>query len=122
MNGVLVLFFKKSTSSTEPVFLKTAQSPFFLFFPWGGRGAGFAPRAGLGEGWRMSVTSPCIQECRLDPAGQACLGCLRTLAEIEMWPRMSQAARLGVMALLPQRRAALAAVALAGGARADPAQ
>jgi predicted Fe-S protein YdhL (DUF1289 family) len=31
------------------------------------------------------VPSPCIEVCTLDPAGELCLGCGRTLAEIGEW-------------------------------------
>nr|WP_294866645.1 cysteine-rich CWC family protein [uncultured Pseudogulbenkiania sp.] len=31
------------------------------------------------------IPSPCIQQCRLDDAGQSCRGCRRTLDEIAGW-------------------------------------
>lgn len=48
-------------------------------------------------------STPCIGVCRVD-RGQ-CIGCLRTLAEIAAWPRMSEAERLHLMEqVLPARR------------------
>ena len=38
---------------------------------------------------QASVPSPCISVCRLDEAGDGCVGCLRSLAEIREWSRMS---------------------------------
>jgi predicted Fe-S protein YdhL (DUF1289 family) len=55
----------------------------------------------------MSIASPCTQECRLDPAGLACLGCGRTLDEIQHWISMGDDARRCIMAALPGRRAAM---------------
>jgi predicted Fe-S protein YdhL (DUF1289 family) len=55
----------------------------------------------------MVIASPCTQECRLDPDGLACLGCGRTLDEIQRWISMGEEARRRVMAALPERRAAI---------------
>jgi predicted Fe-S protein YdhL (DUF1289 family) len=55
----------------------------------------------------MALMSPCTQECRLDPAGLACLGCGRTLDEIQHWISMGDEARRRVLAALPERRAAM---------------
>jgi predicted Fe-S protein YdhL (DUF1289 family) len=57
----------------------------------------------------MTIASPCIKVCTLDPASQLCIGCGRTPAEIAGWMTMSQAERRRVMALLPERLAHLAA-------------
>jgi predicted Fe-S protein YdhL (DUF1289 family) len=56
----------------------------------------------------MTLASPCIKVCTLDPAAQLCIGCGRTLAEIAGWTSMSDAERGRVMALLPERLARLA--------------
>lgn len=37
--------------------------------------------------------SPCIGVCRMDPNGEHCLGCGRTLDEIAAWPTLRRAAR-----------------------------
>lgn len=52
---------------------------------------------------------PCIGVCTLDLPSQTCLGCGRTLKEIEWWTRYSEAQRAEVCAQLPQRLAALEA-------------
>ena len=56
----------------------------------------------------MSATSqsPCINVCQMDEASGWCKGCLRTIDEIVVWSRLSDAQRAAVLAQLPQRRAA----------------
>ncbi|MAM39285.1 MAG: DUF1289 domain-containing protein [Erythrobacter sp.] len=39
------------------------------------------------------VASPCINICRLDPAGEWCTGCGRSLSEIAAWGAASDAER-----------------------------
>lgn len=52
------------------------------------------------------VTSPCIGVCTLDQR-QVCVGCLRTLAEIAAWTRLSDRERRHLLhTVLPQREAA----------------
>jgi uncharacterized protein len=51
------------------------------------------------------IASPCIDVCTLDVATQTCLGCGRTMAEIQEWIGYSTAERLAIMAELAQRRA-----------------
>jgi uncharacterized protein len=53
----------------------------------------------------MSIETPCIAVCMMDPKTNLCLGCGRTLPEIARWHRMESAERLGVMAELPTRMA-----------------
>jgi hypothetical protein len=53
----------------------------------------------------MSVESPCIAVCMIDPDSNLCLGCGRTLPEIARWHRLDSAGRLAIMALLPARMA-----------------
>ncbi len=53
----------------------------------------------------MSIETPCIAVCMMDPKANLCLGCGRTLPEIARWHRMESAERLGVMAELPARMA-----------------
>lgn len=55
----------------------------------------------------MSVRSPCIKVCTMDPARGVCLGCCRTLEEIARWGAMTDAERERVMAGLKARRKAL---------------
>ncbi|MFM8548421.1 MAG: DUF1289 domain-containing protein [Betaproteobacteria bacterium] len=42
------------------------------------------------------VPSPCISVCQLDPTGQRCLGCTRTLEQIEAWIMLDDDERLVV--------------------------
>jgi predicted Fe-S protein YdhL (DUF1289 family) len=51
----------------------------------------------------MSIETPCIAVCMMDPRSNLCFGCGRTLAEIARWHRMENAERLSVMAELPAR-------------------
>ena len=53
----------------------------------------------------MSIDTPCIAVCMIDPRTSLCFGCGRTLPEIARWHRMESAERQGVMALLPERMA-----------------
>lgn len=54
-----------------------------------------------------AIISPCIKLCVLDSATGFCTGCGRTVAEIGNWLRLSDEERRTVMALLPDRLAAL---------------
>ena len=45
----------------------------------------------------QSVPSPCRDVCRVDAAG-VCVGCGRTLREIEEWPRAGYERRLQICA------------------------
>ncbi len=48
--------------------------------------------------------SPCIGICQLDPAADACLGCLRSLAEIGDWAHFSDVERAAVWQKMPERQ------------------
>ena len=52
------------------------------------------------------VASPCINVCRMNPDTGLCEGCLRTLAEIAAWSRMSADEKRAVLAQLAGRGAA----------------
>lgn len=52
-----------------------------------------------------SASTPCIKICVIDQASKLCEGCGRTLAEIAQWGQLSEAERLAVMAVLPERLA-----------------
>jgi predicted Fe-S protein YdhL (DUF1289 family) len=54
------------------------------------------------------IESPCNKVCTVDPISGLCIGCGRSLAEIESWIRYSADERAGIMAELPRRLAALA--------------
>ncbi len=53
------------------------------------------------------VKSPCNDVCQLDWKSGWCLGCGRTGAEIAAWPRLTDAERDALLALLPARMEAL---------------
>ena len=49
----------------------------------------------------MSLETPCIAFCQMDPRTNLCFGCGRTLAEIARWSGMDGAERAAIMAQLP---------------------
>lgn len=53
------------------------------------------------------IASPCNKVCAVDPISALCVGCGRTLAEIEGWIRFSADERARIMAELPARLMAL---------------
>jgi predicted Fe-S protein YdhL (DUF1289 family) len=73
------------------------------------------------EGANVSAVSqsPCINVCQMDEASGWCKGCLRTIDEIVVWSRLSDAQRAAVLGQLPQRRAARAR-SRPGGPGASP--
>ena len=64
-----------------------------------------------------AYTPPCVGVCTLDLPTKTCLGCGRTLKEIEWWTRYSEAQRAEVCARLPRRLAALEAKHIEEAAR-----
>jgi len=57
------------------------------------------------------VASPCISVCVMDARIGLCTGCHRTLDEIAAWSVLDDDARRAVIAALPARRTAAAALA-----------
>ena len=53
----------------------------------------------------MSIETPCIAVCMIDPKTSLCFGCGRTLPEIARWHRMESPERQAVMAQLAERMA-----------------
>jgi predicted Fe-S protein YdhL (DUF1289 family) len=53
----------------------------------------------------MSIETPCIAVCIMDPRTNLCFGCGRTLPEIARWHRMEGAERRAIIAQLPARMA-----------------
>ena len=51
----------------------------------------------------MTVTSPCINVCRIERRSGLCEGCRRTVDEITRWPLASDTERRASLASLPQR-------------------
>jgi hypothetical protein len=54
----------------------------------------------------MTVKSPCVEVCRMDPVRDVCAGCFRTLDEIARWRDMGDAEREAVLAAVAARRIA----------------
>ena len=53
-----------------------------------------------------AAATPCIMVCVVDPVSGLCIGCGRTIAEISLWPEMSDEERHAVMSGLSARTAA----------------
>jgi predicted Fe-S protein YdhL (DUF1289 family) len=53
----------------------------------------------------MSIETPCVAVCIIDPNTSLCLGCGRTLPEIARWHRIDNAERRAIMETLPARMA-----------------
>lgn len=51
-----------------------------------------------------SPASPCVDNCRMDPASGECIGCRRTLAEIGGWSSFSDDEKRSVLAAVARRR------------------
>ncbi len=51
----------------------------------------------------MTVTSPCINICRIERRSGLCEGCRRTVDEITRWPLASDTERRAILADLSQR-------------------
>ncbi|ARJ68766.1 DUF1289 domain-containing protein [Paracoccus contaminans] len=64
----------------------------------------------------MTVASPCRNICQLDAARRLCLGCRRTIEEIGLWSRMSDAQRQAVL----DRLAAQTRTGASGGLDPQP--
>jgi predicted Fe-S protein YdhL (DUF1289 family) len=51
----------------------------------------------------MTIETPCIKVCVIDPASKLCRGCGRTIAEIGAWVSLQNSEREEIMAALPAR-------------------
>jgi predicted Fe-S protein YdhL (DUF1289 family) len=51
-----------------------------------------------------SPPSPCINVCRIDAAGDLCVGCLRTLDEIVAWADAGADEKRAILVRVAQRR------------------
>lgn len=52
------------------------------------------------------IPSPCVGICALDGETDRCLGCLRTRAEIQEWPRATNERKYEMLQSLKDRRIA----------------
>lgn len=53
----------------------------------------------------MTVASPCVGVCTLDPATGWCLGCARTLDEISEWAQADDTRRRAILDQIATRQA-----------------
>ena len=51
----------------------------------------------MSEAVDTQVPSPCVGVCRLDSEDVYCTGCMRTLTEIRVWPRLDAKGRREVL-------------------------
>lgn len=51
------------------------------------------------------VPSPCVSVCRMDPAGEYCEGCFRSLDEIAAWSGLAAAAKREIWRRIARRAA-----------------
>ena len=54
----------------------------------------------------MSIWSPCIKVCFVDPDAEICVGCYRSMEELGRWAKMTDAERMAVGEALPARERA----------------
>ena len=52
---------------------------------------------------KPEIESPCVNICRMDDANRYCIGCWRTLEEIQRWTTMTDEERTEIMAQLDSR-------------------
>lgn len=55
------------------------------------------------------IESPCVKICKIDAVTHLCIGCCRTLQEIQNWPYMSSGQKLEVLDEIVLRRIEFAA-------------
>ncbi|MCB1959801.1 MAG: DUF1289 domain-containing protein [Rhodocyclaceae bacterium] len=53
----------------------------------------------------MSVESPCVGICQMNPDTGYCRGCLRTIDEIAVWSQADDALKQTIMKIVAGRRA-----------------
>ena len=59
----------------------------------------------------MTIPSPCIKVCRLDPHSGLCVGCFRTADEIARWLNASDDEKGEMLQAVEQRKQAAAQTA-----------
>ena len=65
----------------------------------------------------MTIESPCINVCVLDPVTSYCIGCGRAGHEIGAWIGMTPTERAAVMTTLPERLKAMTSRSTRQGGR-----
>jgi uncharacterized protein len=51
----------------------------------------------------MTVESPCIKVCVMDPISNFCIGCGRTIQEIAQWGGLDAGAQQHIVDAIPER-------------------
>ena len=54
--------------------------------------------------YKNKVYSPCVAICSLDRAGEYCLGCARSVKEINDWHFLSDEEKREILKQLPERK------------------
>ena len=54
----------------------------------------------------MSIWSPCVKVCFVDPEAGLCVGCFRSLEELGQWTRYTDEERAAIGESLPERERA----------------
>jgi uncharacterized protein len=57
------------------------------------------------QGGTVTIESPCVNVCVIDPRTRLCEGCGRSIDEIGSWRSYTPEERRRIMAVLPTRRA-----------------
>lgn len=65
----------------------------------------------------MSITSPCINVCQMDPRTGLCEGCYRSIDEITVWSSACDNIKRAILDNVEQRRVAAERLAAGAGAR-----
>lgn len=52
---------------------------------------------------KPEVATPCVNICRMDEENRYCIGCWRTVSEIQRWVTMTDEERRAVMCQLESR-------------------
>jgi predicted Fe-S protein YdhL (DUF1289 family) len=50
------------------------------------------------------ILSPCVNRCKMDTVTRWCQGCFRSIEEITVWSRISDAERASILAAVTRRR------------------
>jgi uncharacterized protein len=67
----------------------------------------------------MSISTPCIKLCVIEPSLRLCIGCGRSIDEISQWAGLTEPERQNIMAELAPR---LSGIALRDSGRVLPSQ
>jgi len=66
-------------------------------------GAAVPKYCGMNVAQTSPPSTPCVQNCFIDPRSALCIGCGRTVREIAAWSDLDEPSRLAIMAGLQAR-------------------